>query len=142
VREYTGVGGWVDSSLLVGNASITPEELGATDPNFFGYLPALFNLDTSQAHALTHPFLDPPFQGQRNHVQAVLHGPFARVVNTGACLNVRAEPAMTAAVLACAADGVLLHEIGETREASGATWRRVVTPAGVEGWASSQYLER
>ena len=64
------------------------------------------------------------------------------MVNTGSCLNVRAEPAMTAAVLACAADGVLLRDTGETREVDGATWRRVVTPAGVDGWASSQFLER
>jgi hypothetical protein len=49
---------------------------------------------------------------------------------------------MAAPVLACAADGVLLRDTSETREADGATWRRVVTPAGVEGWASSQFLER
>jgi hypothetical protein len=140
--EYAGVGGWVDSKLLVGNASFTPQELGVTDANFFGYLPALYDLDAGQLHPVKQPFHDPPFGGQRNHVQAVLHGPFARVVNTGACLNVRAEPAMTADALTCAADGVLLRDTGETREVGGVTWRRVLTPAGVEGWASSQYLER
>jgi hypothetical protein len=63
------------------------------------------------------------------------------VVDTGACLNVRAEPGPAAPVLTCAADGVLLQDSGETQEADGATWRRVITPSGIEGWASSRYLE-
>jgi len=92
VPGYAGVGGWVDSNLLLGNASFSPEELGAPDSNFFGYLPALYDLGAGQLHPVMQPFLDPPFGGQRNHIQAVLHGPFARVVNTGACLNVRQEP--------------------------------------------------
>jgi hypothetical protein len=87
------------------------------------------------------PFHELPFSG-RNYVRAVLHGPFARVVDTGSCLNVRAEPAIAAPVLACAADGVLLRDTGESREVDGASWRRVITPAGVEGWAQTQYLER
>jgi len=37
---------------------------------------------------------------------------------------------------------VLLRDTGETRDADGGAWRRVLTPAGVEGWASAQYLER
>jgi hypothetical protein len=87
------------------------------------------------------PFHELPFSG-RNYVRAVLQGPFARVVDTGSCLNVRAEPGMTADVLACAADGVLLRDTGESREVDGATWRRVATPAGIEGWASEEFLER
>ena len=82
-----------------------------------------------------------PLSG-RNYVRAVPHGPFARVVNTGACLNVRQAPGTSAPVLACAADDVLLKDTGDTREVDGAIWQRVVTPAGLEGWASSQYLER
>ena len=140
--EYAGVGGWVDSRLLVGNASFSPEQLATPYPDFMGYLPALFDLDAGQLRPLKQPFLDPPFQYQRNHIQAVQHGPFARVVNTGACLNVRADPGVVAPVLACAADGVLLRDTGETREVDGTTWLRVVTPSGAEGWASTQYLER
>jgi hypothetical protein len=131
--EYAMVGGWVNSRLLAGNASIASEEL---------YLPALFDLDAAQLHLIPHPFLDPPFRNGRNFVQAVLRGPFARVVETGSCLKVRAEPGMAASVLTCAADDVLLRDTGETQEVDGTTWRRVVTPAGLEGWASSQYLER
>ena len=148
--EYASVGGWINSRTLAGNTGISAEQLKTALPDYFvGYLPALFDLDARQIHPVPRPFLDPPFWNGRNGIQAVLHGPFARVVNTGACLNVRAEPAMAAAGLACAAaglacaaDGVLLQDTGETREVDGTTWRRVVTPAGVEGWASSQYLER
>jgi len=42
----------------------------------------------------------------------------------------------------CAADGVLLRDGGETHQAGGDTWLKVVTPAGGEGWASIAYLER
>ena len=142
VPGYAGVGGWVDSGRLIGNAAFSENELGPIGPHIIGYLPALYDLDAGQLHPMMQPFLYPPFQNQRNQIQAVLHGPFARVVNTGSCLNVRADPAMAAPVLACGADGVLLRDAGESREVDGATWRRVVTPAGVEGWASSQFLER
>jgi hypothetical protein len=144
VPGITVVGGWVDSNVLLGSSRFSPEELGTTegDPDFFGYLPALFELGAGQRHPLNQPFHDPPFKYQRNFVRAVLHGPFARVVNTGSCLSVRAEPGMAADALTCAADDVLLRDTGETREADGEIWLRVVTPAGVEGWASEEYLER
>ena len=105
------------------------------------FVPAVFDLETGEARPLAGPFHDLPLSG-RNYVRAVLHGPFARVVDTGSCLNVRSEPSEAADALTCAADGVLLHDTGDTREVDGVTWRRVVTPAGVEGWANSQYLER
>jgi hypothetical protein len=142
VPGYAGVGGWVDSSRLIGNAAFSENELGPIGPHIIGYLPALYDLNAGLLHPMMQPFLDPPFQNQRNHIQAVLHGPFARVVNTGACLNVRQDPGIAAAVLACLADGVLLRDANETRDLDGTTWRRVVTPAGVEGWASEEYLER
>ena len=40
-----------------------------------------------------------------------------------------------------AADGVLLRDSGEARDVDGTTWRRVVTPAGMEGWASEEFLD-
>jgi len=68
---------------------------------------------------------------------------FVRVVNTeGTCLNIRAEPGSAGQVLACEADGVMLRDLGLTAEAEGVMWLRVLTPAGIEGWASTQYLER
>jgi hypothetical protein len=68
---------------------------------------------------------------------------FARVVNTeGTCLNIRAEPGPAGQVLACEAEGVMLEDLLEGVYLGGITWERVRTPAGIEGWASEQYLER
>jgi hypothetical protein len=69
-------------------------------------------------------------------------GPFARVRDTGDCLNVREAPSTSAQSLGCFRDGVLLRDRAETRAASGITWAAVATPGGLPGWASTQYLER
>jgi len=140
---YARVGGWLSDTLVAGNVYVPWGLLPTLEPGGYAinFVPAILDLATGEAHPLAGAFHEPPLFG-RNYIQAVLHGPFARVVNTGSCLNVRAEPGMSAAVLACAADGVLLRDTGEARQADGAIWQRVVTPAGVEGWASTQYLER
>jgi hypothetical protein len=142
LSDFIRVGGWLTDTLVVGN-SIPPGILPTPLPGGYetSIPPTIFDLESGEAHALAGPFREAPLGG-RNQVQAVLHGPFARVANTGGCLDVRAEPGAAAAVLTCAADGVLLRDTGDTREAEGASWRRVVTPAGVEGWANEEYLER
>jgi hypothetical protein len=63
-------------------------------------------------------------------------------VTTGAdCLNVRAEPAATAAVHGCFADGVLLYRRFEgVTPAAG--WIAVVTPGGESGWVNESYVTR
>jgi hypothetical protein len=132
--------GWLSDTLVVGSIGAPGELLPTPGPGPV-IVPAIFDLEAGEAHPILHPFLDQPRRFSYI-VRAVLHGPFARVVNTGGCLDVRQEPSAAAAVLACAADGVLLRDTGETREADGATWARVVTPAGVGGWASDEYLER
>jgi hypothetical protein len=43
---------------------------------------------------------------------------------------------------ACEAEGVTLSDLLERLVVEGITWARVRTPTGIEGWASSQYLER
>ena len=143
LSDYARIGGWLSDALVAGNANVPQTLLPTPEPGSFvmNFLPIIFDLETGEAHPLAGPFQELPLSG-RNYIRAVLRGPFARVVNTGSCLNVRAEPGMAADALTCAADDVLLRDTGETREAEGATWRRVVTPAGVEGWANSQYLER
>ena len=73
----------------------------------------------------------------RNNTVAIQQGPFAKVVNTGACLNIRDAPDPSARVLTCASEGVLLRIPGGF--AAGA-WQAVTTPSGIQGWASSQYL--
>jgi hypothetical protein len=108
-------------------------------------VPVVVNLETGEYRPIVEPFV--PEGGAyhpygRSLVRAVQIGPFARVVNTGACLNIRLAPSLTGEVGTCAADGVLLTEVGETRDADGVTWVHVRTPAGLDGWASVNYLER
>jgi hypothetical protein len=102
--------------------------------------PVLVDLASATVRPL-RPFIDPGSFRSRNTV-AVQQGPFTRVVNTeGTCLNIRAEPG-GGAILDCAAESVLLRNLLQTVDAGGVAWLRVATPAGVEGWASTQYLER
>jgi len=143
LSDSARVGGWLSDTLVAGNVGVPSGLLPTPEPGSYAmnFVPAIFDLEAGEAHPLAGPFHELPLSG-RNYVRAVPHGPFARVVNTGACLNVRQAPGTSAPVLACAADDVLLKDTGETREVDGAIWQRVVTPAGLEGWASSQYLER
>ena len=68
---------------------------------------------------------------------------YARIVNTdGTCLNIRREPGSAGQVLACEAEGVMLEDLLAGVFLEDITWARVRTPAGIEGWASTQYLER
>ena len=73
----------------------------------------------------------------------VLHGPFLRVVGVGEdCLPITAEPSLDADALDCVAERVLLQEPGgDVITDEGITWRKVKTPAGIEGWADGQFLE-
>jgi uncharacterized protein YraI len=66
-------------------------------------------------------------------------GQFALVATDGGCLNVRAEPSTSAAVIACYVEGVLLGV--RTEVAAPAGWTAVKTPLGEAGWAASEYLE-
>jgi hypothetical protein len=106
------------------------------------YAPSIVDTNAYILRPLGEPFTGPDFASGRNHIVAALRGPFARVVNTGSCLNIRDGPSLDTNVITCAADGVLLRDQGETVESDGVTWVRVVTPAGVEGWAAAAYLER
>ena len=86
-----------------------------------------------------YPFLSADFvePNERNTVVAAQTGPFARVVNTDSCLNIRASPEADALVNACAADGVLLTINGNISDG----WIPVSTPSRVSGWASAEFLE-
>lgn len=69
-------------------------------------------------------------------------GRFAAVSGAGDCLNVREQASMSAPIVRCLVDGVLLRDMGETAAADGVTWLKVATPDGREGWASTEFLER
>jgi hypothetical protein len=106
-----------------------------------GYLPSVVDTSVATIHPLTDAFASPDFPGGRNEIVAVQIGPFARVVNTGSCLNVRYQPSPDALVIGCFSDGVLLRDISHGLIHAG-EWVQVVAPGGNIGWASTQYLER
>jgi hypothetical protein len=135
------VGPWLDGHRLIGHLNKTFGLMPDSSPTFFGNVPAVVDLESALISPIPQPFLDQKIF-RRNNVVGVQHGPFARVVNTGDCLNVRASPSAGAGILRCYVDGVLLQDLGETRESGGTTWARVKAPGGLEGWASVEYLER
>ncbi len=133
---FAGVGGRLNG-VIVGNAVVPAKRLTAVPPELsaeYLTLPALIDLGAGRVQPISDPFLD---RYGRNNVLAVVEGPFARVVDTGSCLNIRAADGQ---VLDCAADGVLLRDKGETGEIRDVTSRHVVTPGGIEGWASTANL--
>lgn len=109
-----------------------------------GLTPALIDAVTGAVSPIINPFRADlwPRPDGNNFVFAIQTGPFARVINTGSCLNVRAEPGAASQALECAADGVLLRPQGESAGVEGeGVWIRVLTPAGVGGWVSAEYLD-
>ena len=116
--------------------SFYPEDSDHQSP-----VPAIVNLDTREYNLIAAPFKsEHPGMSSlgRTAVRAIQTGPFARVTGTGSCLNIRTDPSLTAAVLTCAADGVLLRDTGQTN----GDWVVVMTPGRVPGWASLSFLER
>lgn len=105
--------------------------------------PALLDIETGEYNVIPEPFDNPGSlpETTRTLVAAVQTGPFARVVNTGSCLNIRVDPSSVAEVVTCTADGVLLRTQDEAT-AEGIEWLRVTTPSGQQGWASAEFLER
>jgi hypothetical protein len=140
--EYLSFGAWRSTTpSFIGNVSVPAEQIMASPaPGILLYVPAVFDLRAATISpipsAIAHRF-------GRNHVVAAQTGPFARVVNTGSCLNIRGAPSLDSNVITCAADGVLLRDQGETAEVGdGVAWVRVTTPSGAAGWAAAVYLER
>ncbi len=130
---------WLDEAHIL--AILGPDANPPPRPRA-GFAPVLIDLSTRIIHPMRDPFLDPPFFNGINSIIAVQQGPFARVVNTdNTCVNIRAEPLPSAGILDCAAEGVLLRDTGIASGPAG-EWLKVVTPAGAEGWANAQYLER
>lgn len=146
--DFLVAGARVAPDTIAANVGITEEELSRAVTGFFlGILPAIADLEAGVVNPIAEPFLEPDYKGGRSLVRALQWGPFARVLAPGSCLNVRAEPSLSARALQCAADGVLLRGIGlrhagETVGAEGVTWLYVRTPDGVEGWASTAFLGR
>jgi hypothetical protein len=138
-----GTGGWLDEGTLIATYRFFEDDL----PTHGGgagarLLPALFDLKIGVVHPIVDPFLDEPYARGRNFVLAVIPGTFARVVNTGDCLNLRSEPRTAAPVKVCAADAVLLRLRDQQEVADGVTWELVEMTDGTDGWASAEFLAR
>jgi len=117
-------------------------------PIVMDYDPVVVDLQQGTMRVL-EPFTRADVPKSRNHIIAVQRGPFARVINTdNTCLSIRAAADPSAEILDCAAEGVLLRasdqfaEDAIARDAKGVRWQAVTTPSGIEGWASTQYLDR
>ena len=141
--RMVAVGGWLTAGQLIVTADFPKDQLEtpAVEP-YAGALPGVLDLDSGNMQPISSPFAEAEFQQGRSEVVATVRGPFARVVNTGGCLNLRAEPTLDAEILRCLADNVLLLDTGETARGADVTWLRVVAPLGLEGWASTAFLER
>jgi hypothetical protein len=141
-------GGWLDADTIIATYNFhdadLPAPAGSPDSRGSRPLPAVIDLKTSTVHPIVEPFASSPaYQHGRNFVLGVVRGPFARVVNTGSCLNLRTEPRADAPVLACAADSVLLRWVGqEEKSADGQNWALVAMPEGDDGWVSPEFIAR
>ena len=71
----------------------------------------------------------------------IQRGLFLRVTGADDCLPIRSGPSSSSEELACMAERVLLTDLAKASEVDGATWHRVRTPAGIEGWADGRHLE-
>jgi hypothetical protein len=141
IEGYLWTIGWWSFKDDIAVVSIVPPGGGYSSPR-----PAIVDLAAGIYSLIPGPFLSPERPDYsalgRTAVQAVQTGPFARVTGTNSCLRVRAAPSLSGEVLDCMVDGVLLTDLEDTVDADGQTWARVMTPGGVQGWASAGYLER
>ncbi len=65
---------------------------------------------------------------------------FLRVAGAETCLNVREQPSLSARVVTCLADDVLLAEMGLRSSDGAIEWVQVRTPGQYLGWASAEFL--
>lgn len=146
VDSGAGHMGWVDADTLVGTYIFRNADLpthGSRDARGSIPLPALFDLKAGVLHPIIDPFLDDtPYARGRNFVLAAIRGSFARVVNTGSCLNLRSEPRADAPAKSCAADEVLLRLPDHEEAVGGTMWLLVAMPDGTDGWVSSEFVAR
>lgn len=124
--------------LVISNGEV---EVSAGSPRPFDVPAVLIDLATGTVSPLREfdQFMN---ANQQPIVRGTVVAKVARVVTGGDCLNVRESASSSAPAIACYHDGVLLFERGEAVTVGGASWVPVTTPAGKEGWASAQFLER
>ena len=133
-NKMVSVGGWLTAGRLVVTAEFPKDQLETPPAGpYAGALPGVLDLDSGTMRPISSPFSKVEFQQGHSRIEATVRGPFARVVNTGGCLNLRAEPSLDAEIVGCLSDNVLLLDTGETARGGDVTWLRVVAPLGLEG---------
>ena len=108
-------------------------------------LPVLidFESETIEPIELFGPLIGAEYSQDRNQLLLAVRGAVARVAtDDGQCLNVREEPGLEAGIVRCFANGVLLRDLGITRDEGGISWLQVGTPTDGIGWASTEFMER
>ncbi len=138
-------GAWLNPTQAVGNMFIEPGDVptGGGAEGLLGPKPVLIDFGSGE---ITPLLLFGPISGQayvgRNRIRAWDTGSFVRVATGGECLNVREKPSVTARILACYKDNVLLSGAGKDtfRDGAGLTWGLYRGPNYVEGWAVIDYL--
>ena len=132
---------WLPDGRVAGTMAVDREQILGAPSNYIGHLPALLGLDSHRYNLIGEPFLEDDFEPERDVVNAVQIGPFARVIDTGSCLNIRESPGLYSTVLTCAADDVLLRTNGPAYAGDDNNWRFVTAPDGTSGWAATTFLE-
>lgn len=141
------VGDWLDDGRAVGNVVIqrhaVPAVGPATDEQWYS-IPALIDFGAGTITPLEIDgllFESETYRG-RNTVIAAAEGRWVEVAGGDECVRLRARPALDGEVIGCYADGVLFDGGEETTEADGVTWAYYRAPDGLEGWASTEFLNR
>ena len=142
-READGLSGvsivgWITPTLAIGRADFDQADYLPNTVSFFHGVPALIDLQKGTVSPISE-FL-PQLTKKAGGPQPLLVDPgsFARVVTGADCLNVRSEPLLSASVLGCMADRVVMARRAEVATRG---WVAVTTPDGRDGWASSEFLE-
>ena len=145
-RREDGLGdfhlaGWLSPTVAIARAEFRTADYIASPagPEEFGTTPAIVDFEARTVSPISE--FVPALLGKAGGPvpYQVLVGPFARVEPGSGCLNVRSQPNTEAEVLACYTTGVLLR-IRDDDGGSNDGWTPVMTPLGVDGWASSEYL--
>ena len=101
-------------------------------------IPTIVDMETGEVHSIADTWEGSQALSARG-VLSLRSSSFALVTGTGSCLNVRAEPSVSGEILACAADNVLLTIVEPHQPTP--DWLHVITPGGVEGFVSRDYVE-